>query len=235
MRLVPLKEDGTPDIDALNAEFGEDYLKVEANPRWIAKPTAAYLWARAVTCKNCRAAIPLLKTKWLCKNARRRVLLTMEPSTEKTGIVFGIEANVLVKGGNTCQRLEHDKRIGVGTMSRAGSKCPCCGTIMTMEDIRAAGKAGHLSMMPTAVVVITPDGKDYRLPTVDELQYAGEAANEIEQIFADLPFGPPDEPTPSGGGKWCRPRIFSSRIWVDALGRPLHASPACCPRSLREG
>ncbi|NJR42692.1 MAG: hypothetical protein HC767_08505, partial [Akkermansiaceae bacterium] len=28
MRLVPLKEDGTPDIYALNAEFGEGYLKV---------------------------------------------------------------------------------------------------------------------------------------------------------------------------------------------------------------
>src|SRR5436305_1432920 len=36
MRLVPLKEDGTPDIDFLNAEFGEDYLKNKANPRWVA-------------------------------------------------------------------------------------------------------------------------------------------------------------------------------------------------------
>jgi len=34
MRLVPLKEDGTPDIDALNAEFGGDYIKVKGNPRW---------------------------------------------------------------------------------------------------------------------------------------------------------------------------------------------------------
>lgn len=32
------------------------------------KPTVAYLWARTVTCKNCRATVPLLKTRWLCKN-----------------------------------------------------------------------------------------------------------------------------------------------------------------------
>src|SRR5260370_5339377 len=50
MCVVPLKEDGTPNIDALNAEFGNDYLKVKTNPRWIAKPTAAYLWARTAIC-----------------------------------------------------------------------------------------------------------------------------------------------------------------------------------------
>ena len=67
MRLVPLRDDGTPDIDSLNAEFTADYLADKRNPRWVAKPTVAYLWARTVTCKNCRATMPLLKTRWLCK------------------------------------------------------------------------------------------------------------------------------------------------------------------------
>ena len=100
MRLVPLKEDGTPDIDALNAEFSKEYLADKRNPRWVAKPTVAYLWARTVKCKNCRATIPLLKTRWLCKKDKKRVLLTMEPNADKTGVVFGIETNVPVKGGN---------------------------------------------------------------------------------------------------------------------------------------
>jgi hypothetical protein len=47
------------------------YLSAKGNPRWIAKPTVAYLWARTVTCKNCRATIPLLKTRWLCKTDRK--------------------------------------------------------------------------------------------------------------------------------------------------------------------
>ena len=32
MRLVPLKDDGTPDIDALNAEFTAEYLADKRNP-----------------------------------------------------------------------------------------------------------------------------------------------------------------------------------------------------------
>ena len=61
------------------------------NPRWIAKPPVAYLWARTVTCKQCRATLPLLKTRWLCKKPRKRVLLTMEPNADQTGVVFGVQ------------------------------------------------------------------------------------------------------------------------------------------------
>src|SRR5439155_8155383 len=123
MRLVPLKQDGTADIDSLNTEFGEEYLKLKGNPRWVAKPTVAYLWARTVNCKNCRATVPLLKTRWLCKKERKRVLLTREANRDKTGVVFGIETDVPAKGSNAAQKREHDKRLGAGTMSRAGARC----------------------------------------------------------------------------------------------------------------
>src|SRR5207248_1034299 len=55
------------------------------------KPTVAYLWARTVRCKNCRATIPLLKTRWLCKKENKRVVLTMAPNAERTGVVFGVQ------------------------------------------------------------------------------------------------------------------------------------------------
>lgn len=216
MKLVPLTEDCKPDTDSLNAEFDEKYLSDPANPRWIAKPTVAYLWARTVTCKNCRATIPLLKTRWLCKKDRKRVLLTMEANADRTGVVFGIENNVPVVGSNAAQRREHDKRIGMGTVTRNGAWCPCCGNpntvAMTTEDIRLEGRAGRLGAMMTAVVVdpIKPRikrragdesaaGKEYRLPTEDEIRLAEQAANEIERVFADIPFGVPDEPTPIPG------------------------------------
>jgi len=200
MRLVLLKDDGTPDIDALNAEFSKEYLADKCNPRWVAKPTVAYLWARTVQCKNCRATVPLLKTRWLCKKRGKRVLLTMGPNADKTGVIFGVENDVPEKGGNAAQKREHDKRTGAGTMSRAGAKCPCCGTIMTMEDLRAAGKSGHLSSMPTAVVVDGQKGKEYRLPTEHEVQMATEAGKHLDEVFAEIPFGVPNEPTPAGGG-----------------------------------
>lgn len=208
MRLLPLKDDGTPDIDSLNAEFRKGYLEDKRNPRWVAKPTVAYLWARTVTCKNCRATVPLLKTRWLCKKANKRVLLTMEPNGERTGVVFGVDLNAPTQGGNAAQKREHDKRIGAGTMSRAGVKCPCCGAIMTMQDIRLEGQAGRLSATPTAVVVDGQSGKEYRLPTSHEAECAIEAEGGIERAFSQLPFGIPVEPTPAGGGRGAA-RAFS--------------------------
>lgn len=208
MRLVSLKEDGTPDIDALNADFSEEYLRDKKNPRWIAKPTVAYLWARTVKCKNCRATVPLLKTRWLCKNDRKRVLLTMKPNAEMTGVEFGVQTNAPSQGGNAAQKREHDKRLGAGTMSRAGTQCPCCGTIMTMEDIRIEGKTGRLGTIATAVVTESQTTKEYRLPTQYELECAAKATGELEGVFADIPHGIPNEPTPAGGGRGAA-RAFS--------------------------
>ncbi|MCR4442856.1 MAG: DUF1156 domain-containing protein [Peptococcaceae bacterium] len=190
---VPLRDDGTPDLEALNAEFSRDHLADGRNPRWVPKPTVAYLWARTVTCKNCRATVPLLKTRWLCKKDQKRVLLTMEPDASKTGVVFGVQAEAPQAAGNAAQRRERDKKIGAGTMSRSGATCPCCGAIMTMEDIRMEGQAGRLGDVMTAVVVDGPDGKEYRLPTAGEIRFAIEAEQEIDRLWEEIPFGLPKE------------------------------------------
>lgn len=163
------------------------------------KPAVAYLWARTVTCKGCRATIPLLKTRWLAKTDEKRVVLTMKPRADKSGVEFGIENNVPKVGGNNAQRREHDKKIGAGTMSRSGAQCPCCPVIMTMEDIRLEGQAGRLGAVMTAVVVDGPSGKEYRLPVPEEIEAAKAAEAEVERVFAEVPFGVPNEPTPKGG------------------------------------
>lgn len=198
-RPVPLKEDGSLNIEALNAEFDEDYLSSPATPRWVAKATVAYLWARTVQCKNCRARVPLLKTLWLAKKDKKRVKLSIQPNADRTGVEYGIETDVPQVGGNATQRREHDKRIGAGTMSRSGGQCPCCGTIMTMEDIRVEGQAGRLGAEMTAVVVDGPHGKEYRRPTAEEVRLADEAKKHLAEVFDQIPFGLPAEPTPKGG------------------------------------
>jgi putative DNA methylase len=195
MRLVPLKEDGTPDTDRLNAEFSKEYLADKRNPRWVAKPTVAYLWARTVTCKNCRATIPLLKTRWLCKKEKKRVLLSMEPNADKTGVVYSIEANASVVGRNTAERREHDRRIAAGTMTRSGVTCPCCRLpSMTMEDLRLEGRAGRLGTELTAVMIETSEERRYRLPTSRELQLLSKVALEVDKVFSGLPAGRLSEP-----------------------------------------
>ena len=200
MQLLKVDEEGVPQLDPFNAEFDTAYLKDPRNPRWVAKPTVAYLWARTVTCKQCRAILPLLKTRWLCRKDRKRVLLTMEPNADRTGVVFGVQGGVPLTGGNAAQRREHDKRVGAGTMSRTGATCPCCGTIMAMEDIRFEGRAGRLAAVMTAVVVDGQKGKEYRLPTDHERAVAGVTEDQLQARYAEVPFGLPEEQTPKAGG-----------------------------------
>ncbi|MFN7995285.1 MAG: DUF1156 domain-containing protein [Bryobacteraceae bacterium] len=158
------------------------------------KSPVAYLWARTVKCRNCRAIIPLLKARWLCKKENVRILLTMEPNVDKTGVVFDVQQDVPEVGGNVAQRREHDKRIGSGTMSRSGVACPCCnGAIMTMEEIRAEGMAGRLGTVMTAVSVEGQDRKEYRAPTSEEIKIAADAEAAVGEVFKQIPFGLPDE------------------------------------------
>ena len=179
MRFIEPDEHGVAIADKFNENLSKEYLENERNPRWVAKPTVAYLWARTVTCKHCRAIIPLLKTRWLCKTTNRRIRLLMEGKTDGTGVAFSIEHNVPERGGNAAQKREHDKKVGLGTISKAGAKCPCCETIMTSDDIRYEAKGGRVGEMITAVVVVGPDGKEFRLPTNDEV---AEAANQLDAL-----------------------------------------------------
>ena len=161
-----------------NAGLDAAYLKDPRKPRWVAKPTAAYLWARTVACRNCRARIPLLKTRWLARKEGKRALLTMAPD-KAGGMVFGVRAG---SAGDA----------GAGTMSRAGATCPHCGTVNAMEDIRLEGRAGRLGAQMTAVVVDGPAGKEYRAP---EALDSGTGGNSRDLAgIPDIPFGLPDEP-----------------------------------------
>ena len=212
MKLLTPDARGDTDVGGLNAELDAVYLKDPRNPRWVAKPAVAYLWARTARCKGCRATVPLLKTRWLARKGAKRVRLTMTANAEKTGVAFEVETDVPRGEGNPARRREHDRRVGAGTMSRSGARCPLCQAIMTMQDLRLDGRAGRLGEVMTAVVVDGPHGKEYRLPTELELEAARVDEAEIEALYAELPFGVPDEPTPKAG-------IGASRAFsVDGYG-----------------
>ena len=212
-RLLETDAEGRPVLDPLNAEFDAAYLGDPRNPRWIAKPTVVYLHARTVTCKQCRATLPLLKTCWLCKKDRKRVLLTVESDASQAGVVFGVQTDVPQSGGNAAQRREHDKRIGAGTMSRTGATCPCCRAIMTMEDIRLEGRSGRLGAVMTAVVVDGPHGKEYRLPTDHERAAADVTEEQLQAVYADIPFGLPEEPLAGKEALGFRVPLYGFDTW----------------------
>ena len=214
IRLLEVDAEGVAQLDPHNVGFDADYLKDPRNPRWIAKPTVAYLWARTVKCKQCRATLPLLKTRWLCKKERKRVRLTMEPNVDGTGVAFGVETDVPRVGGNAAQRREHDRRVGAGTMSpRTGATCPCCGVIMTMDDIRLEGRASRLGAVMTAVVVNGLKGKEYRLPTEHERSVAEVTEEQLRALYVDIPFGLPEEPMPSKEAPGVRVPLYGIDTW----------------------
>ena len=219
-RLLVPDEHGHVSTESLNAEFDSLYLENDANPRWIAKPPVAYLWARTVRCSGCRAVFPLLKTRWLCRKEKKRVLLKLEPREDDTGIDLGIEHEVPEGSGSTSQKREYDRTLGAGTMSGSGAACPCCGAVATMEDLRIEGRAGRFGLRMTAVVVDGQEGKEYRLPTEAEIEVARVTEEELDRLYGEIPFGLPDDPTPSqqslgiripryGFNRWCK--LFTNR------------------------
>ena len=198
-RILEADQNGSVNADKLNSEFSPTYLNNRANPRWVVKRTVAYLWARTSRCANCRAEIPLLKTCWLCKRDRKRVLLKMVPQHDRNAITFEIDMDVPLGGSNTAQRREYDKEIDCGTMSRSGATCPLCGSIATLKDLRARGQSGLLGERIVAVVVNGQSGKEYRLPRPEEITAANVAQKDLDEIYGNVPFGLPNELTPKSG------------------------------------
>jgi adenine-specific DNA methylase len=158
------------------------------------KPTVAYLWARNVACKNCRARIPLLKTLWLCKKDSNRVLLTMRANDDKMGVIFGVQPDVPVSGGNAAQRKENDRRLATGTMSRSGVTCPCCGIITKTDDIQQEAQAERLGQELVAVVVSTKDGYGFRPVTASDTDAWMECKTALEQLLRSDTIGRLSEP-----------------------------------------
>ncbi len=180
------------------------------------KTTVAYLWARTVTCKNCRATLPLLKTLWLCHKEKKRFRLKMRPRADRSGVDFEVVDEPKV-GGNAAQQRAHDRRVGQGTMSRSGAWCPVCGgpgtVAMTLDDIRAEGLAGRLGTQMTSVVVDGAKGKEYSLPAPDELRAAEDAGGCVEATFRDVPFGLPTEPLPTKEALGFRVPLYGFDQW----------------------
>ncbi|RLC08673.1 MAG: hypothetical protein DRH43_09660, partial [Deltaproteobacteria bacterium] len=116
-----------------------------------------------------------------------------------------------------------DKEVPNGTVTRAKATCPCCGTVLPPERVRAqlAEQRGGADVVfdekgnriggarMTAVVTLHPgiQGRHYRLPTEIDYQAVWKAQKRLQQILDGWEQGDkkglcpvPDEPTPAGGG-----------------------------------
>ena len=133
----------------------------------------AYLWARTVRCEapNCDAEIPLMRSFWLCKKAKRKRALRHRVERCE-GEPPSVEFEVF--------EPQADREVRGGTVTRAKATCLCCGAVLPPERVRAqlAAERGGADVIfdadgrrtggarMTAVVTLKPGqvGRHYRLP-----------------------------------------------------------------------
>jgi len=199
----------------------------------------AYLWARTVRCEspNCGAEIPLVRSFWLCKKAKRRKALKprINRPNEKTP---SVEFEIF--------EPKSEKDVSDGAVSRAKATCLCCGNVLPPERVRAQLSAqrggadvafdskGHRIGGARLLAVVTHRpgeiGRHYRLSTDRDYEAVRKAQARVEKLVADWERGGkqgfcpvPDEPLPLMSGTFNVP-LYGINRWGDLFMARQHVA-----------
>jgi len=176
----------------------------------------AYLWARTIRCEspNCGAEIPLARSFWLCKKARRKRALKHR-GVRHAGEPPSVEFEVF--------EPKTEKDVPGGTVTRAKATCVACGAVLPPERVRAqlaaqrggadvvfdakGRRTGGARMLAVVTLQLGEQGRHYRLPVERDYEGVRKAQERLAAILGawerDGKKGlcpVPDEPTPTGGG-----------------------------------
>ena len=191
----------------------------------------AYLWARTVRCEapNCGAEIPLMRSFWLCKKAKRKWALRHR-AKRHGGKLPSVEFEIF--------EPKSDKEVRSGTVTRAKATCVCCDAVLSPDRVRAqlAAQKGGADVIfdsegnrtggarMTAVVTLKPDekGRHYRLPTDADYGAVRKAQKRVAEILEEWAQGGskglcpvPDEPLPPIGTLGFRVQRYGMLQWGD--------------------
>jgi putative DNA methylase len=124
-----------------------------------------YYWAKSAKCSNpsCRALVPLLKQFYLAN--KRDKSLYLKP---------------IIKGNIIEFQLSNGKCEIEGWNNRGNLKCPCCGSITDVKKIKEQTIKGELIEKLLVVITEGKNGKEYRLPSNDEIESFRLLPSEIE-------------------------------------------------------
>jgi putative DNA methylase len=139
-------------------EVGKFYPKVTKNDKPI-----AYYWARIAKCSNpsCKADVPILRQFYLCNKKEKPVYLKPIISNSKIDFI-----------------IQHGTCTLEGWSNRGNLKCPCCESITDVKKIKEQSLNGGLPERLLAVIEVGKNGKNYRLPTLEEIR----VIDEIPQV-----------------------------------------------------
>jgi len=114
----------------------------------------AYYWARIGACSNpsCKAEVPLLKGFYLANTSTKQVYL-----------------NPIINGKEVSFEIKYGKCDLEGWNNRGNLKCPCCGSITDVKNIKQQSVEGTWKQRLLAVIFDGPNSKEYRLPNIEEI------------------------------------------------------------------
>ena len=173
-----------------------------------------YLWARTVRCEapNCGAEIPLMRSFWLCKKAKRRWALRHQIIRQDGGRPPGIAFEIFEPGG--------EGEVSRGTVTQARATCLCCRATLPPDRVRAqlreqrgganaifdptGRRIGGAQLLAVATLSTNGVGRNYRLPcnrdykgvyaavsrvsNMDESKFPGEMIPRTELRRISLPM-----------------------------------------------
>lgn len=128
----------------------------------------AYYWARTGTCSNpsCKAEVPLLKGFYLANAGDKQIYL-----------------NPIINGKHIDFEIKYGKCNLDGWVIKNNLSCPVCHNATQSKELQYQYRNGKLRERLLAVIYETTNGKEYRTPTIAELQKISNDTNLVETSF----------------------------------------------------
>jgi len=155
----------------------------------------AWLWARTVTCPNpaCGATMPLVRSFVLSAKKGKETWVDFRlPSLD-----FGLlDERPRVRFEVKSKTQNPQSKIPEGTVGRKGARCVCCGAPVSLDHVRAEGRAGRMGAQMLAIVAEGARGRIYLPPSEAHERVAASAepawAPEAELVYNPRYLTPPN-------------------------------------------
>ena len=157
------------------------------------KEVIGYFWARTVQCEtpSCGAEIPLLKSFWLSSSRKNKAALRYVVAV-RSGEVPVLEFEIFEPKKAT--------EVPAATVSRAKASCPCCGSVLPPDRVRAqlgqfrggtdatfssdGHRIGGARLMAVAELEGTSQKRRFRLPTSADYRAIHAAQVALQRVNA---------------------------------------------------
>jgi putative DNA methylase len=165
-----------------------------------------YLWARTMECPNpaCRVEIPLVKSFWLARNARRTAWVAVAADAQTV--------HLKVRTGTPPRDVDPD----IGTVKASSVTCPACGTSSEAKSVRELGKTKGFGRRLMAVLEVEGRSRTYRDPSIADVEGAENVVADLLDELRETSDGVsplPDEPCDPIGYRNLQNLLFGFDDW----------------------